>query len=97
MGAGEIESTTINTFRASNSGCDGAQNMPTDDPTPLPKNYRWSADKLTTKEMAILHRLRQQTGKPITHLLRETVLKLKESTSIEAKPQHSTTDENQKE
>jgi hypothetical protein len=68
----------------------------TTDPTPLPKNYQWPADKLTTKEMAILHRLRQQTGTPINHLLREAVLKLKEFVNG-ANHQQMANDENSKE
>lgn len=57
--------------------------MPNENANPLPKNYQWPADKLTAIEMAILHRLRQETGRPINHLLREAVLMFKIPTKAE--------------
>lgn len=50
-----------------------------------PKNYQWPADKLTAEEMAILYRIREATGVPINHLLRDAVLKLKEIAASDAK------------
>ncbi len=57
--------------------------MPNENSNPLPKNYQWPADKLTAVEMAILHRLREETGRPINHLLREAILKLSETAGAE--------------
>jgi hypothetical protein len=53
--------------------------MPYEDSNQNAKNYQWPADKLTATEMAILYRLREATGKPINHLLRDAILKLSDS------------------
>lgn len=47
------------------------------------KNYQWPASKLTAVEMAILHRLRAATGKPINELLRDAILKFGELANTE--------------
>ncbi len=44
---------------------------------PRPK-YQWSANKITTVDMAILFRLRESTGTPINKLLQEAIRKLGE-------------------
>ncbi len=43
---------------------------------PKRKGYQWPCSCLTTEEMAILHRLREQTGRPIARLLCEAVRRL---------------------
>lgn len=40
------------------------------------KGYQWPCSCLTAEEMAILFRLREQTGRPISRLLREAVRRL---------------------
>jgi len=37
------------------------------------KNYQWPASRLTGREMAMLHRIRERTGIPITELLKAAV------------------------
>lgn len=37
------------------------------------KNYQWPANKLTGREMAVLHRVREKTGIPINQLLKAAV------------------------
>lgn len=43
---------------------------------PKRKGYQWPCSCLTAEEMAILHRLREQTGRPISRLLCDAVRKL---------------------
>ena len=37
------------------------------------KNYQWPASKLTGREMAVLYRVREKTGIPISQLLKAAV------------------------
>ena len=39
------------------------------------RNYQWPASALTGKEMEILNDWRTRTGTPISHLLRQAILK----------------------
>lgn len=43
---------------------------------PKRKGYQWPCSCLTAEEMAILFRLREQTGRPISWLLRDAVMRL---------------------
>lgn len=38
--------------------------------------YQWPADKITEREMTILHKWRNLTGTPINHLLGQAVQEL---------------------
>ena len=60
--------------------------MPYEDSKQNAKNYQWPANKLTAIEMAILYRLREQTGMPINFLLREAVLQFKIPANVETEP-----------
>ena len=40
------------------------------------KNYQWPCSCLTAEEMAILYRIRAETGKPINQLIKEAIQKL---------------------
>jgi hypothetical protein len=40
------------------------------------KNYQWPCSCLTAEEMAILYRIRAETGKPINLLIKEAIRKL---------------------
>jgi len=47
------------------------------------KNYQWPASSLTGREMAVLHRIREQTGIPITALLKAAVTQFEETCTEE--------------
>lgn len=47
------------------------------------KGYQWPADRLTDREMTVLHTLRGQTGLPINALLKLAVQVLAEKSPIE--------------
>ena len=40
------------------------------------KSYQWPCSCLTAEEMAILYRIRAETGKPINQLIKEAIQKL---------------------
>jgi len=58
--------------------------MSAHDPDNGNKGYQWPADQLTASEMAILHRLRQATGIPINHLVKQAILRLEQSLATNA-------------
>jgi len=47
------------------------------------KNYQWPASSLTGREMAVLYRLREQTGIPITKLLKAAVAQFEKTCTEE--------------
>jgi len=55
----------------------GGESLPGKERKVESKGYPWPASALTSLEMRILFDLKEETGIPITRLLREAVLELK--------------------